>query len=122
MPEVPYLSNAHASTVSSTRGRAAASSQAKHHCQLLSLPSLKAATRVRQQAWMLQESAQVPRQHAAGKMAVSAQQSPWAPQAEQGEDMCLTLICCSCLPSDVTSRWTCPRAAARHCAASRLGL
>ena len=41
---------------------------------------------------MLQESAQVPRQHAAMKMALSAQQSPWAPQAEQGEDMCIILI------------------------------
>ena len=35
---------------------------------------------------MLQESAQAPRQQAARKMPVSAQLSPWAPQAEQGED------------------------------------
>ena len=39
---------------------------------------------------MLQESVQAPRQQASRKMAVSAQLSPLAPQAEQGEDVCMS--------------------------------
>lgn len=39
---------------------------------------------------VMQESAQAPRQQAARKLAASAELSPWAPQAEQGEDVCIS--------------------------------